>query len=187
MHCVLSKMADKEKKGDPTAVAMRQLVKEQKAQRKHRKGMCASSSEDEDGKVPFNCTDSLKKYGLDRINSVHMMKNQDLKTFAKVAAAKVKDGEQFVVGDDVLKFTPQWLGSSNPKSLEKGNMTHAIWVASWWSRALTQITAQGHAELQVISFQDMLTETPRERLRELSGSCQDALWELSGKSSRERL
>ena len=36
--------------------------------------------------------------------------------------------------------------------------SHSHWVAAYWSRALTQLASQGHAQLQTLSFADILTE-----------------------------
>merc|ERR1711966_572562 len=108
-----------QKKEDPTAKAMNLMVREQKAQRKKRHGEDVSSSEDEGDGKKFNCVASLKKHGLDRIKASHMMKNKDLKEHAKKAAARVADGESYIVGDEVLKFPPQWISKFNPRSLDK--------------------------------------------------------------------
>jgi len=158
VHCLLSKLKKESAKEDPTAQAMRLMAKEQRAQRKKRQGGVASSSEDEDDKTAFDCTASLKKYGLDRIKPTHMMKNKEVKEMAKKATAKAQDQEPFIAGDDVLKFAPQWLLKTAPKYLDKPGMSHAVWVASWWSRSLTQIASQGHAETSTMAFQDLLNE-----------------------------
>ena len=158
VHCLLSKLEEERKKEDPTAQAMRLMAKEQRAQRKKRSGGLASSSEDEDDKMAFDCTASLKKYGLERINANHMMRNKEIKAMAKKAMAKAQDHEPFVAGEDVLKFAPQWLSKTAPKYLDKAGMSHAVWVASWWSRSLTQIASQGHSEVSTMAFQDLLNE-----------------------------
>ena len=154
----LAKVKAMGSKNDITAQAMRMVVKEQRAQRRKRQGKQAPSSDDEDDKSGFDCTASLKKYGLERIKPIHMMKNKDVKEYAKKAAAKAQDNEEFLVGDDVLKFPPQWLAKDNPRALDKNGMSHAVWVANWWSRSLTQIAAQGHAENSFVSVQDLLNE-----------------------------
>ena len=77
---------------------------------------------------------------------------------AKKAMAKAQDHEPFVAGEDVLKFSPQWLSKTAPKYLDKAGMSHAVWVASWWSRSLTQIASQGHSEVSTMAFQDLLNE-----------------------------
>ena len=85
------------------------------------------------------------------------MRNRDLKDFAKKAVDKAEVNEPFITGDNVFKFGPQWL-TNNPKSLDKPGITHAKWVANWWSRSLTQIVSQGHAQVSTIAFQDLLNE-----------------------------
>ena len=58
----------------------------------------------------------------------------------------------------VLDFAPQWLGDKCPKSMKADNMTHAVWVASWWSRALTQVAAQAFTKEETLSFENLLVQ-----------------------------
>ena len=38
------------------------------------------------------------------------------------------------------------------------NYTHARWVASYWSRAFTQLSAQAAAKKETVSFVDLLVQ-----------------------------
>jgi len=139
------------------AKAMEKLAKEQRATRQKSKGKDASSSDGEDG--CFDCYKSLNKYGLGAIPSTHMQRTKLMEEAAKKAKnAAEKKKKDFLVPGSALEYNPQWMGPKGPKSFSWQEMSHAHWVAAWWSRAFCQLAAQGHAEVEAISFASMLTQ-----------------------------
>ena len=62
-----------------------------------------------------------------------------------------------MVPGPVTDYNPQGMKTNPPKTMDD-IPTHAHWVASWWSRALAQLTVQGHANLESLNMSDLLTQ-----------------------------
>ena len=151
--------AGRTKQDDALAHAMSKLAKEQKAARKKRKGDGdESSSEPEDDGKGFDYSSSMKQYGLANIPSIHTQKTKRIEDNAK--KYKKASGKQrlHLAPGGVMEYAPQWMGDKPPKSLRAEQMTHAHFVAGWWSRAFTQVAAQGAAESETLSFESLLVE-----------------------------
>ena len=157
INCYLQQVADASKRKDPLTMATESMAKEARNQRRRRQGRSEESSED-DEKKPFSLVDSLKVYGLQDVNLIHMMKIKEVKKHAKESRLKCQDDEPYFVGEDILKFTPQWMTTDKdkPKTLEE--LSYPRWVALWWSTRLTQLAAQGHSSMSTVSFATMLNE-----------------------------
>ena len=145
----------KSKSKDAMTLATETMAKTARNQRLRRQGRSEESS-DEDDKKPFNMVDSLGVYGLRDLNLTHMMKMKEVQKHAKDAKLKSHDQEPYFVGEDVLKFVPQWMSADTPKNTD--DLSYPKWVAMWCSARLTQLAAQGHAELSTVKFATMLNE-----------------------------
>ena len=76
---------------------------------------------------------------------------------AKKAKKCYDKKKSFVAPGRILDYCPQWIPKA-PKHFAWDQMSHAQWVAAWWSRALSQLAAQGHAEAESLSVALLLTE-----------------------------
>lgn len=145
---------------DPMAVVVEALAKEQKASRRKRKGQQdeSSSEVDEAEGNDFDMCGSMKKYGLAQIPNIHTQKTKRIEEAAKRAKKVYRKKKRFLAAGPLQEYAPQWMGDKQPKGFRSDGMTHAHWVAAWWSRTLTQLAAQGSAEVETLSFETLLTE-----------------------------
>ena len=157
INCYIQKLDEIGKKKDPMTMATESMAKEARNQRRRRQGRSDESSEANE-KKPFKMVESLGVYGLQDVDLTHMMKMKEVKKHAKEAKDKSQESEPYFVGEDVLKFVPQWMSADKdtPKSSEE--LSYPKWVALWWSARLTQLAAQGFAELSTVKFTTMLNE-----------------------------
>ena len=136
-------------------------VKEQKASaRKKRKGRGDESSSDvdelEEGGFDFH--KSMKKYGLANMPTTHTQKTKSIEDISKKAKKAFNKHKKYLAPGDVMDFAPQWMENKRPRNTRAGDMTHGHWVAAWWSRALAQVAAQGAAESETVSFENLLVQ-----------------------------
>ena len=87
-----------------------------------------------------------------------MQRNRNLEEQAKKAKKATVKKKPFVAPGEVLDYCPQWMGANAPRRFNWAEMSHAHWVAAWWSRALSQLASQGHAESESVTFASLLTE-----------------------------
>ena len=157
-HCIRARMEEKKKEEDPLADATKGWAKEARAQRRKRKGMDNESSDEEDSK-PFNLDGCLQKYCLAGIQPDHMMKAKEIKRMAKEAAKKKKDGVVWFPDEDILQFPPHWLPPYQvPKYLDGKGMSHAKWVACYWSKAFAILASQAFSETPTVLFQELMQQ-----------------------------
>ena len=70
----------------------------------------------------------------------------------------VKKNKEFLSAGGVMECVPQWPGIKYPKNINSNEMTHAHWVAAWWSRAISQVAGQGSTEKQTLSVEQLLVQ-----------------------------
>jgi hypothetical protein len=87
-----------------------------------------------------------------------MMKIKEVKKHAKEAKLKSQEDEPYFVGEDVLKFLPQWMTGDKDIPKTPDDLSYPKWVALWWSARLTQLAAQGFAGQSTVKFTTMLNE-----------------------------
>lgn len=142
------------------AKAVSMLAQEQRKSRKRKHGRESSSSEDENSQR-FDLTKSMEQYGLEGIPHDHRPRMKVARAMVKKLSKKFGEGECDLLSENVLEFTPQWMKTPaqdfKPKHFG-GTMTHPEWVAAWWSRALVQLMAQGHAQKSTVTVQTLLLE-----------------------------
>ena len=87
--------------------------------------------------------------------------NQAFTETVDLFVEEVRGWGKDLISEHVLDFPPQWM-KNPPKNLKPkikgGTMTHPEWVAAWWSRALVQLMAQGHAKKSTLSVETLLVE-----------------------------
>lgn len=150
--------ADRNKQKDPVTIAMKSLAKEQRASRKTRKGEREESSSEEDEQEVSGIYGGLQKYGLANVPNIHTQKTKKITDFTKHAQKATKKDKQYFADGGIMDYTPQWMGEKRFKNLNSDGITHAHWVAAWWSRAMSQIAAQGTTEKQIVSVEQLLTQ-----------------------------
>ena len=125
------------------------------SQPKRTKDLLDTDSEDEK-RSHFNANAMLEVYGLEAVPHEHMPRSNYLEKVAKKAKSTCAAKKDFMAPGGVVDYWPQWMGDP-PKATDQCP-THAHWCAAWWSRALTQLTAQAAAEQESVSFGTLLTE-----------------------------
>ena len=78
-----------------------------------------------------------------------------MESVAKKAAKSFKTRGNYVASGKVLDYAPQW--ATMPKDLNSVE-GHAKWVAAYWGRALTQLSAQGASRGESVSLRDILVQ-----------------------------
>ena len=125
--------------------------------RKQRRRNRSSDSEDE-LKEEYNCTASLEKYKLFGIPNIHFPKEKDMESYAKKASTAYKQRGSFLLKEPVSSFPPIWFEGKNLSKSVDQIPTHAHCVASYWARALAQLSAQGTCGLETVSVSEILVE-----------------------------
>ena len=133
-----------------------------RATKRHSKNSreCSSSSGTTD-EGDFDASACLGKYGFPSLDSAHIVQYSVLKREVKAArtAAKPhrgKEPKKHLINQELTSHCPQWMQEKDkPK---KGEMTHAASVACWWSRALSQLTAQAASGKETVPVQALLAE-----------------------------
>ena len=120
-----------------------------------RKSPLDPDSDTEQAQNLFQVSQALGRYGLPDIPYQHMPPTSVVAKAAKKAQADAAAWKQFVAPGKMSEYRPV---SMESWPAEGQNMTHAQWVAGWWSRALTQLAAQHACEWETFSFQTLLTE-----------------------------
>ena len=92
-----------------------------------------------------------------KIPKCHMPPFDKTENLAKRATAGFRHRKNYVVPVPVTDYNPQGMKTNPPKTMDD-IPTHARWVASWWSRALAQLTIQGDAKLESLNMSDLLTQ-----------------------------
>ena len=109
----------------------------------------------------FCATQALDAYGLPDLDHSHMVSCKSLKGVvraAKKAAKKKQEGrpaQKFLADGEITKWAPQWM--SQKGKMKKDDLSHAQWIACWWSRALAQMTAQAASQSETVTFQALLS------------------------------
>ena len=100
-----------------------------------------------------------------------------MEVVAKRGMAEYPQYRQHVVPGTVAEYMPKWYNEA-PKQV-KDLKTHAHWVAAYWSRALAQLAAQGHAGRGTVSMSDLLTQCLTANQVAVENSCRLG-WEYDG-------
>jgi len=148
--------------GAMMAKAVSMMAKEQRKCRKRKQGEVPSSSEEEEDKSDhFDLTKSLEEYGLAGITHDHWPRMKVVRPMVRKLKKKYDENQNDVLSEHVTEFSPMWMKTPSkdlkPKHMG-GSMTHPEWVAAWWSRALVQLMAQGHAKKATVSVESLLLE-----------------------------
>ena len=105
----------------------------------------------------LDASKALGRYGLSSVPQDHMLPYFDLERAIKEGRRAAKRHKDFLCPQDLVKFGPQWMEAKDkPKRLL--DMTHAQWVAFWWSRTLTQLTSQASTDNVTVTFDVLITE-----------------------------
>ena len=139
---------------DVALEAVRLMTQQMEKQNKPKKNP-GSDSEDEAVKN-YNCHKSLDKYGLSGIPNTHMADTEAMEKHAKKASSAYKARGSFLLKEPVTSFAPTWMeGTQKPKDV--ANMqSHAHWVACYWARALSQLSAQSTSGEETVTPTDLL-------------------------------
>ena len=140
---------------DAALEAVRLMTQEMEKQRKQRKRNRDSDSEDETVKN-YNCHKSLEKYGLSGIPNTHMAKVESMEKHAKKASTAYKTRGSFLLKEPVTDFVPTWMNDAQKPKDMASMQSHAHWVACYWARALSQLSAQGTAGEETVTPTDLL-------------------------------
>ena len=196
------RMAEPPQKEGGSAVAeqFERMIAQQKkhtkvakqSRRTHNNDAVSSSESGDD--IGFDATECLKKYGLPSIDHGHLMPFESLRTVVKAAQKRKKKAKdtkfEFVIDKEIYKCMPQW--SSEKDKPSKGDMTHAQWVAAWWSRALGQLTVQaaiGHESAPVEALLSQFLHCNRIAVQDTvrTAQCYDsALWSDLAEASKRK-
>ena len=109
--------------------SMRQMVKDNKAEKKGGKKQNPFDSEEDEERPQFRVADLLWTYGLSGVPHSHMPPTTLVEKVASKAQSQVKAVRQFMAPGEVPDYVPQWL-KDVPKDLQNC-LTHAHGVAAW--------------------------------------------------------
>ena len=87
-----------------------------------------------------------------------MAKEKEMETWAKKASTSFKIRKPFFIHEPVTAFQPIWVEGKDFVKDFSQIPTHAHWVAAWWARAFTQVSAQGTCGQESVTISDVLVE-----------------------------
>ena len=131
--------------------------------RKHMTGGDQALDElDDDDLKGIDITKALGRYGLDRVNAMHLMPPDDLKRMIRTARARQKEGDKvFLAGGYLEKlYVPNWMGiKARPNwKREQGEHWHSFaqFASCYSSRVLAQLAVQGDTQSETVSVAALL-------------------------------
>ncbi|CAK0880396.1 unnamed protein product, partial [Prorocentrum cordatum] len=164
--CAQQAERNHEQRGRDTALeqTFQQIVRSQQANaraqrrmRRDRRDVSSSSgeaAEPVDGE--FDAVSCLSRYGIPGVEHGHQRDHESLRAtiraVRRAARGRPEQRRWFLCREPLEKWAPQWM---TIKPTGK-TMTHAQWVACFWSRGLAQLTAQSASEQETVSMQALL-------------------------------
>ena len=135
---------------------MKSLGKKVKKKDKKRGRSRSSDSSLNVEKEPIDVAAALQKYGMQGINEEHLPAPELIKSAVKKARKWYTTPRNTFIAEGSLarKYAPFWMDKRQmPKTSDAGPEweSFAQFASFWWSRALTQLTAQGANGKQTLS------------------------------------
>ena len=128
----------------------------EKARKQRKRGKSSDSEAELENK--YDCTASLKRYGITNVPNTHVAKERGMEKWSKKAVTSFATRKSFLIHEPVTSFQPIWMEDKDRAKDQSQIPTHAHWVASWWARALTQISAQGTCDKETVTVSDLLVQ-----------------------------
>ena len=139
------------------AKAVNRLAREHEKSRKADDRQETSSDDEVTNKWAYDHYESMRQYNLQKVPQPRSLNVEKQEKYAKRAAVGVLKRGPYLVPGETTEFTPTWMKTPLPSKVEE-LPTHAHWVAAYWSKALTQISTQGHTHHQTLSVEQLLTQ-----------------------------